>query len=49
MMADEVAQASGMIVDTPAAFAVASTGVRKTEPKARYPLVLHAVQTFDSE
>jgi hypothetical protein len=43
------ALASGLIMDTSSAFAVPTLGTRKTEPKSRYSLVLHAAEAFESE
>lgn len=43
------AMASGLIMDTSSAFAVPTLGTRKTEPKSRYSLVLHAAEAFESE
>lgn len=44
-----VAMASGLVVDTSSAFTNATLGTRKDDPKARYSLVSHAIDTFDSK
>ncbi|KAI9637324.1 Pre-mRNA cleavage complex II protein Clp1-domain-containing protein [Dioszegia hungarica] len=46
---DPNAMASGLIMDTSSAFAVPTLGTRKTEPKSRYSLVLHAAEAFEIE
>ncbi|EIW67326.1 hypothetical protein M231_02531 [Tremella mesenterica] len=44
---DPIAAASGLIMDTPSAFTNPTLGTKKDDPKARYALVLQAIQTFD--
>jgi hypothetical protein len=44
-----VAMASGLVVDTSSAFTNATLGTRKDDPKARYSLVSHAIDAFDSK
>ncbi|WVN90221.1 mRNA cleavage and polyadenylation factor Clp1 [Cryptococcus depauperatus CBS 7841] len=44
---DKKANASGLFVDTPAAFCVPTLGTKKDDPKARYVLVNHAIQALN--
>jgi hypothetical protein len=41
-----LANASGIVIDTPKAFTNPALAVTKEDPKARYPLVKHAVEAF---
>ena len=40
---------SGLFVNTSSAFTTPTLGTKKDNPKARYTLLVHAVETFDSE
>lgn len=40
--------ASGLIMDTSSAFVAATLGTKKDDPKARYSLVAHAIEAFQS-
>ena len=41
--------ASGLFVDTSSAFTNPMLGTRKDDPKARYSLLAHAIDTFDGK
>lgn len=47
--ADWVVAASGLVMDTSSAFANATLGTRKDDPKARYTLIAQAIQEFQSQ
>ena len=41
--------ASGCFIDTSSVFTNPTLGTRKDDPKARYSLVIQAIEAFDSE
>ena len=47
--ADWVVAASGLVMDTSSAFANATLGTRKDDPKARYTLIAQAIHEFQSQ